>query len=283
MNKIEIQEPFNNIQVLKDDIYEYCEIKNVATIESRYNKYIIELDDDKDSIYYYLIIDTVHQDAFGHWVFESGIYLPLFFKIKQKYPLLKLYLSTFKMYKKLFCNYFDINDHDIVYTLEKNNTCILPLPISSLNINTLNENWKLQVEYFFNIMPRVNKKTTTTVFLPRQHKENYNGNNRNYNTADIVDHIDLIVHTDEINCLNDQINKVNSSSNVILTGGSPYFVNGLFCNNSNIIVLDDFIIQQMDSYIKLKYIHDKICELNIVHFIKHSDIFYYDQIKTYLK
>ena len=33
MNVIELTEPFDNVDVLTDGIYEYCEIKNVIKIE----------------------------------------------------------------------------------------------------------------------------------------------------------------------------------------------------------------------------------------------------------
>jgi hypothetical protein len=38
-----------------------------------------------------------------------------------------------KDYKKLFCKYFNILEDDITLDLNKNNTCIFPLPISCLN------------------------------------------------------------------------------------------------------------------------------------------------------
>ena len=93
----------------------------------------------------------------------------------------------------------------------------------------------------------------------------------------------VILHTDTIDNLEEQINTVNSSINVILTGGSPYFVNGIFCNHSTIIVLDDFvIIYQINSYIKLRYIHYKILEKNKVFFIKNvNNTFNYVDIENY--
>ena len=95
----------------------------------------------------------------------------------------------------------------------------------------------------------------------------------------------VILNTDNIVDLTQQINMVNSSSNVILTAGSAYFVNGLFCKNSHIIVLDDSYIWQIDTFMKLKYIHDKICENNKVFFIKSNDnnVFYYNKIQQYLQ
>jgi len=149
MNVIELTEPFDNVDVLADGIYEYCEINNVIKIESQFNKYTIHVGKmNSIDVSYYMCIDTLYNDAFGHWVYESGIYLPLFLKIKQKYPSLKLYLNNYKNYKKIFCNYFDINDDDVVYDLHNSNICIVPLPISSININKMDQKWELQVDYF---------------------------------------------------------------------------------------------------------------------------------------
>jgi hypothetical protein len=288
---IEIAEPFNNINILTEDIYQYCEVKNVSNIKSQYNKYIIEFDENNsnEDISYYFNLDTLHHDAFAHWVFESAIYLPLFIKLKTKYPSLKIYSTEFKNYKKLFYNYFDVNENDIVYNLQNSNVCIFPLPISSLNINILDNNWRLHIDYFITKinLSCTNNKHTHQIFLPRQNKENYKNNDRSYNTIDIINHIQnnngIILNTDEIIDLREQIHQVNSSSNVILTGGSPYLVNGLFCKNSSIIVLDDFVIDQI-KYIKMKYIHDKICENNKVSFIKNirNGMFDYNDITPFL-
>ena len=70
-----------------------------------------------DSNNYYLIIDTTIDDAFGHWVFESAIYLQLFIELKKTYPNIKIHLKRPKKYKKIFIEYFNINTNDIVYNL----------------------------------------------------------------------------------------------------------------------------------------------------------------------
>ena len=292
---IEICEPFQNIDILTEDVYQYTEFKNVINVENQYNKWIIEVDKNisNSNISYYLIIDTLLHNAFFHWIAECAIYLPFFNILKNKYPTLKLYLKEFKTYKKLFCDYFNITQNDIVYNLDNSNVCIFPMPISSLNIVKLDENWKIHVDYLIQKLNSTcidNQKSIQSIFLPRQTKENYKNNDRTYNTIDISNHIEnsknsVILNTDSIVDLTQQINMVNSSSNVILTAGSAYFMNGLFCKNSHIIVLDDSMIWQIDTFMKLKYIHNKICETNKVFFIKSkgNNVFYYNNIKKYLQ
>jgi hypothetical protein len=273
------------------DIYEFKEIANVKSVGYEFNKWLVEFDDTiiNDQITYIFIIDTLLHDAFCHWVFESAIYLPFFILLKKKYPKLKLFLKEFKNYKKLFCDYFEINEDDVIYKLEYSNICLFPKPISSLNINYICEKLKLQIDKLIlelNFKCFNYDKSINTLFLPRQNKENFKNNERIYDTHDILENIsvsyqNLILNTDEINDLNDQIQKVNSSKNIILMGGSAYFVNGIFCKNSKIIVLDDFCINQINSYIKMKYIHDKICENNSVIFINNNknNTFYYNDIR----
>jgi len=293
---IEISEPFQ-IDFLQDGLYSYCEINNVRTITPHYNRYTLICDTTNcihpsEQEHHYLNIDTLYHDAFSHWVFESAIYLHLFVNLKRNYPKLKLYSRGYKMYKKIFYDYFDICETDIVYHIEPSNLCIFPKPISSLNVNAMDETWKLQVDYFFNeLNVSTVSKDIFLLLMPRQRKENYLNNDRVYHTNDIENHLQKegplkgrVLHTDEINELKDQIAFLHRSRNVVLTGGSPYFVNGLFCQDTTIVVLDDFVISQINLYVKLKYIHDKICEKNKVHMIKNNNnnTFDYNDIKAYL-
>lgn len=266
----------NTSQDYSINIYEFNEFSNVTSVDYTFNNWIVNYDKDlKSFVSYIFVIDTLYHDAFSHWVFESAIYLPLFILLKHKYPTLKLYLKEHKIYKKIFCEYFKINENDIIYELTYPNTCLLPTPISSLNINSISEKYIYQLDNFLNFFNlKSNEKTIQTVFLPRQTRENYNNNDRYYNNSDFLQNIDtshnFILHTDNVTDLNYQIDIVNSSKNIILMGGSSYFVNGLFCQNSNIIVLDG-CMNQINNFIKLKYIHDKICKNNKVTFCKFTN------------
>jgi hypothetical protein len=139
---IEICEPFQNINILTEEIYQYTEFKNVIRVANHWNKWMIEIGNINTSsnVSYYLVIDTIYHEAVFHWVAECAIYLPFFNILKNKYPTIKLYLKGFKTFKKLFCDYFDIKQHDIVYNLDHSNVCIFPMPISALNIVQLDEN-----------------------------------------------------------------------------------------------------------------------------------------------
>ena len=270
------------------DIYRYKIVKNVRNYTYKdFNKWIINtsINNDNSNETYYLIIDTKFNDAFAHWVYESGLYLLLYNKLKKIYPNIKLHLDYRRKYKKIFCEYFNIFESDIVYEFPPNNNCIFPIPITSLNNISISNEYKIQLDLFISCFRHDNdNKNINILLLPRQIKENYKVNDRTYDLNNISSFIlkdsrNQVLNTDEIEKLDFQINLVNSSNNVILTGGSPYFVNGIFCKNSNIIVIDDFIIGQISTYPKLKYIHNKILETNTVNIIKINN----NDITKYLK
>jgi hypothetical protein len=82
------------------------------------------------------------------------------------------------------------------------------------------------------------EKTIDNLFFPRSKKENYAANDRIINYDKIYKLLEGKNYTeyDTINTkdLKEQIKLLVSSQNIILDWGSSFFVNGLFCNNSNI-------------------------------------------------
>ena len=125
--------------------------------------------------------------------------------------------------------------------------------------------------------------------MPRQTKENYAGNDRHYNTQDISNKItriqnSMVLNTDEVTSLQEQIDMVNSSKNIIVTGGSAYFFNGIISNNANLIVLDAPLHnRQIQLYVKLKYCDSLVRLRNTVNSIPVSGTFKFDTINTFLK
>lgn len=239
----------------------------------------------ENEIQYYFIIDTFFNDAFAHWVFESAIFIPAYIKLKDIYPNLKIYLKTQRKYKNLFIKYFNIDETNIVYDIEQNNISFFPLPITSLNNNTISD---VYIEYF-NIFNKYIKSfieynntiINKILILPRGNKENYKGNDRVYNIDNIIDNLINkyeILNTDEIDDLNIQIKTINKYKNIILTDGSPFLVNGLFTKDRNIIVLGNIIVHQKEKYIKKKYIFDFICSNNKINFIPYYNGTFYDSI-----
>ena len=278
-------------------IYKYKIVSNVINYLyvdfDKWNIDRIDIKTGEKNTSYYLIIDTLFNDAFIHWVTESAIYLLLFKELKLIYPKIKLHLQTFRQYKKIICEYFDINSEDVVLELSPNNICFFPLPISSLNKNTISPDYIAQLNKFCDCIQSSSYKSVDTpisvLFMPRQTKENYIANDRIYNTQEISNKItevpnSMVLNTDNIKSLQEQIDIVNSSKNIIITGGSPYFFNGIISNNANIIVLDATHHNgQIEAYVKLKYCDSLVRMRNTVNNIPISGAFRYDDIKEYLK
>jgi hypothetical protein len=138
-------------------------------------------------------------------------------------------------------------------------------------------------------IPANKEKCIKTLVMPRQKRENYVGNDRVYNVDDIVNNItnepdSMILNTDNITTLQEQIDLVCSSKNIVLHGGAAYFINGMISKNANIVVLDaSHHIGQIREYPKVRY-SDRIVQMrNTVFNIAHSDAFTYSDIKEYLE
>lgn len=190
---------------------------------------------------YFLCIENVECGAFGHWILESFVFLLKYLReIKDKYDLM-VHLKEPKKFKYLFLNKIGITD-DLIFTeeLSENNTCIFPPGVTVHN----------QINYFkiTNLLPSLkslytipHEKEIDVLVMPRQKKENYVYNDRVYIGLEDI-HLELskkyksvILNTDEITNLDDQLKLLKMSKVIIATFGSPFIINGIFCENSTII------------------------------------------------
>lgn len=261
------------------DIYKLYIVENVDSYcLLDFTQLRIEKAQNKPGASYYFVIDfdTSHE-AFAHWVYESAIYLPIFGRLKEieKYKNIRILLNGRKQFKTLFLNFFNIPESGVCYIIdpESNNTCIFPSPISALNDNSLfSDRYTRIVDRFIDIFhnyvtPVVEPQYEYTV-LPRQVLENFVSNDRTYNLDFVYEIIRAesksycILNTDGITDLADQILVVRSSPNVVVTDGSSFLVNNMFCRNQNIYVVDTLTVGQSASYVKLRYVRDRVSVIN---------------------
>ena len=268
--------------IIINEIYKLFIVENVTNYSLvNFNTHEINTNDIPSmNPSYYFVIDLLYNEAFGHWVYESAIYLQIFRKLKDLYPNIKLLLKTKKTYKQLFLDFFDIINTDVVYDNDMNNenVCFFPSPISSLNETLITENYKKYLEDFVRVFSEV--QTTKTeqldyVIMPRQTKENFWGNPRSYDIDFLYNILKCkkysVLETDNITDIKEQIKYVRSSSSVIVTDGSPFLVNIMFFRNQRIYVIDQITNIHSQYFVKIKYIIDMICTLNNIYF-KHIDI-----------
>jgi hypothetical protein len=104
--------------------------------------------------------------------------------------------------------------------------------------------------------------------MPRQIKENFKSNDRTYNISYIYEYLNhkhikhMVLNTDEITDLTEQITSVRSSSTIILTDGSPFLVNNMFCMKTKLFIIGNVTPSQAQLFAKMKYIIDSISEAN---------------------
>ena len=230
------------------DIYKIYHVKNVVSYSlcgNTYNRWNIETaTDSTEASHMYFIIDTFYHEAFSHWVFESGVYLDLFNRLRKLYPI-KLVLKARRTYKSLFCELFNIHEDDIVYDIQPGNICIFPSPISAMNDLTISDQYTKQlIRLYDSFAPyRNGPKSIDILLLPRQVKENYKGNDRTYCVDRLLAYLSeyrgsyAVLHTDSITDIFDQISQVSRAKKLIVTDGSPFLVNAMFIENARIYVL----------------------------------------------
>lgn len=218
--------------------------------------------ENNNSLSYFLLFETCFDSAFGHWIYESAIYLLYFFELKTECPELKILVkkNPKRSYKNLFFKALNINENDIYWIeneeLSDCHTAYNNIPINNVCINaklqcmnTININTVLLKELLINFRNRIinnlnitfpEEKTIEHLFFPRSKNENYIYNERiiNYDRVYAMLEGTKYVIYDTINTihLKDQIELLVSSKKIFLDWGSSMLVNGLFCKNSDILI-----------------------------------------------
>jgi hypothetical protein len=213
---------------------------------------------DETNLNIYFILETPHQAAFGHWVFESSIFLPYFNSFKNAKLLVNK--NPTKKYKSLFFKLFNITEDNIVYLdnaydesveykdIPKNNICIIPRHTAICH--TLKDDIIDRINIFMNLLSTfkhviINNdytydKEIEHLFLPRNTIENYTQNERSFDYSKIYKILEdkdyISYNTMDTEDMHKQIVLISKAKNIYLDYGSAFVVNGFFSKNSNIYV-----------------------------------------------
>jgi hypothetical protein len=244
----------------------------------------------------YFCMDMNFNDAFAHWFYESFIFINYVLKCKETYPNTRILCRTRRTYKLTFPAHFGI---EVEYGVsDRNNLAFFPEFVSYSNDVQCSEKYKKLVEQLyakFAYAPAyAPDKAIPITFLPRQSRENHHG--RQYDCSTIVEYVqqckdNMILQTDMLSSLQEQLQTLQTSKVIILTEGSPYLVNGLFATDSTIIVLGDIVERQAEAYKKFRFISDFIAKHNKVNCVKSTRFnsfgqfdsgFHIDQILEFL-
>ena len=216
----------------------------------------------------YLVIDTSSNESFGHWVYESAVYLLLFRELRKQYPNIRLLLRTRRRFKVQFCELLHIPAEAVIFEekqdQERCGTFLFPSPISCLNVKTLPERYVRQLQLWFayfdsvDIAHTVTPQPGSTVILPRQSLENYVHNDRVTPTLSIQQCFPTatVFHTDVSPSLETQIATLRTAEHVVLTDGSPFLVNAAFVKGVTISIIGMITPNQARDYPKMRHLVD---------------------------
>lgn len=231
----------------------------------------------------YFLFETPFHEAFGHWVFESAIFLPFVkhFMENDRFFLL-VNKNNQRKYKKSFFKLFNISDVNIHYINNSHiHTCDMSyrdIPDNNISIvcrnfilnqipSSLNESSIEKIKYLLNnfyeiiLNGIICEKHNEHLVLPRSKVENYLPNDRIISYDSIYpllkDKQCKIYDTQETDNFLEQILLLQQSTNIYTYWGSSFIVNGFFSRNSNIYVI-------MDCDIDYNYHHNKYLICNII-------------------
>lgn len=230
--------------------------ENLKSYKYEHFKSILNVDfyDNNDKFYnekaHYYIIDCPGLDAFGHWIYESFIFIELLIELNKNIDNIKILTSNTRKYVKSFLNFFNIKN-EVVYTIENyNNICYFPKIYS---LNDTNTNIKEDIYYNHHLNYYINyiknniidfKHHNKVVLLPRNNIDNYEPNDRKINNIDnikdlVINNGGCVIDTYNLNNIFYQFSILYNSDNIILDYGSSFYVNTMFLNNKKIYMFDD--------------------------------------------
>jgi hypothetical protein len=217
----------------------------------------------------YFLIDSPSHMAVGHWFFESAIFVPYLKEIQERFPTIIIHLLEKKNYKLLLLNYFGYSTNISYDSLEEDNICIIPSPVQSVHLSEYYELFKNNVEklYTFCNFP-ILEKDCDILIMPRQTKENFKGNDRNYDAQFKRLHEKMpdskALHTDSIENFIDQVIQVRKSKKIYLSDGSAFLLNGFIAFQSEIYVVDRITITQAQRFKRYRFLLECIQRTNKV-------------------
>lgn len=251
-------------------------VKNVRKYEhcrKNYNKISLDLwqpSEVQESEHVYFLIDSPSNMAFGHWVFESAIFLRYWKTLKEMYPSIKIHFLVKKEYKLLFLRHYGIEEL-AEYELKENNICIIPSPVTSVHLSEHFDIFQKNIAGLYQEFDHYGfSKIIPILIMPRQKKENYPGNDRNYDKQFeriIEANKDTpVFHTDTVIELVKQIETVRSAKKIYISDGSAFLVNGFFAKDSDIHIVDNVTKHQAARFKRYAFIIDYIKRNNRIYY-----------------
>lgn len=201
-----------------------------------------DIDESEVELYYYYI-DGIYDDAFSHWTHESGIYLNIFNKLKERYPLIKLLSFKNKEFKTIQYEAYGISP---VNTIESIKNKVIFIKNCSQADHTECKLYLSHVRSWYSYLKSLRptaKKDIGILYLPRGSPDDYKGNDRSIPIqSSLIEYINslndtLVYFSSNTRNIIDQISIIHRSKIIILNDGANLLVNGFFAENSHIIII----------------------------------------------
>lgn len=263
----------NNVLEYAHIDFNYWQIK---ALSSGYQIGLDKLSPNDNRIY--VILETKFHEAFGHWFFESAIWIPQVKKILDAYPNSRIHLKETKGFKLQILQFFGVSEDRVSTQLPEHNTCIFVNPCTALNDAGDPGKFKeMLVDFSSQFFKNPITKTIDYLLMPRQKKENFVYNDRQIGTDDLEDYLksvpsSAIYNTDNSPTFADQVKTLQNSRHILLTDGSPFMVNAFLAKHSVITVLGDTLVPiQRKTDRKLQVICEQIEHNNAIRYVHSSD------------
>jgi hypothetical protein len=221
----------------------------------------------------YCVMDSPHSHNFGHFFWESFVFLPYFKRLLSRFPNIIFITGDEKRFKDKILQSYGFRFASKIRSL--NNIVAFMPPITALVTNKYTSVYcKALDEFHYEIQrDRVpfEEKDIQVSYFPR-HKaiDNtlYEGQNRNFYVPQIADFVKsradcVLFDTEHSSCWEKEIDCVRRSKFMICHDGASVSVLGFHAHQTTIIALSDNVsIPSLRRFDKAAYLANKIASIN---------------------
>jgi hypothetical protein len=238
---------------------------------------------DNISTTYYFVFDNQGQDALAHWIYESFVFYPIFLRIQETHPSIKILTTNRKKYVRNMLDLVGISA-EIVYaipppTTSTANVCFFP-PIVGINedvnldVPLISRYLHAYIAHMQNVLFDFGKKTRL-LYLPRNTKDNFAYNFVEIKGQDelesaVIENGGTVLNTFQLNNIYLQFLTLHNAKHIMLDFGSSSLFNLPFLKGKTIFILDNrgWFDYHYERFEFNRIHHDIICKHNTVHVIR---------------
>jgi len=226
----------------------------------------------------YCVVDSEMSINFGHFVWESLVYLKQLKRLKTKFPELIFIIKNKTKFKAKLLDHYGFRYSDKINNPD--NYVAFFAPISLLVNNKYSTYYKRLLDEFHYEIHRENpsffEKDLSITYFPRHEKIDnlhYENQDRSFNTSEIQDYLKnkkncVIFDTEHSSSWANEVEMVRRSKFIICHDGSSSAVLGFHaCNSVMIILSNNVYIPSMRRFDKVAIIDKKIKTCNECYYI----------------